>query len=386
MALRTAIIIVALASAVVSADALDHYFVWPVPAFVAPPPVPADNPMSAAKVELGRHLFYDARLSRDSSVACASCHDQARAFTDGRKVGIGIEGTVGKRNAPSLANIGYMPQLTWGNPHMTSPEKQALVPLFGDNPLEMGSAGHEDAIFSTLAADPYYADALPRAFPDHPRLDLFTLTRALGAFERTLISVNSPYDRYKYWGEADAISEAAKRGERLFFSHRLECYHCHTGLLFTDNIQTSRSPVTEAGNHNNGLYNIGGTGAYPANATGFYEFTGNPADMGRFRTPSLRNVGVTAPYFHDGSAATLEEVIAHYAAGGRTISEGPYAGDGSKNPYKDPLIVGFKISEAETADLVAFLNSLTDESFLTNPAFSDPWPKGHPASIHRAMP
>ena len=383
---RTAIVVVALVSAVCSADALDHYFAWPVPAYMATPAVPADNPMSEAKVDLGRHLFYDARLSRDGSVACASCHDHTKAFTDGRPVSLGINGTVGKRNAPSLGNVGYMPQLTWGNPHMDSPEKQALVPLFGDNPLEMGSAGRDDAIFKLLAADPYYAEAFPASFPDHSQIDLFTVTRAIGAFQRTLISLNSPYDRYKYWGEADAISPEAKRGEQLFFSHRLECYHCHTGVLFTDNMQSSRTPVPELGNHNNGLYNLDGKGAYPATATGFFEFTGNPADMGRFRTPSLRNVGVTAPYFHDGSAATLADVIDHYAAAGRTITEGPSAGDGARNPFKDPLIVGFKITDEEKADLIAFLDSLTDESFLTNPAYSDPWPEGHPATINRVMP
>lgn len=383
---RTVILVVALASAACSAYALDRYFVWPVPAYMAPPPVPADNPMNAAKVELGRHLFYDARLSRDETVACASCHDQARAFTDGRPLAIGIADTLGKRNAPSLANVGYLPQLTWANPHMTSPEKQALVPMFGDNPLEMGSAGRETEIFAKLGADPYYAKAFPEAFPDHPDIDLFTITRALGAFERTLISLDSPYDRYKYWGETDAISTEAKRGEKLFFSHRLECYHCHGGMLFTDNLQTSRSAVTETGMHNNGLYNIGGTGAYPAQATGLTEFTGTPSDMGRFRTPSLRNVGVTAPYFHDGSAATLRDVIAHYAAAGRMIASGPYAGDGSKSPYKDGLIVGFTLSDAETSDLVAFLESLTDESFLSNPAYSDPWPEGHKATAKRKMP
>lgn len=382
----TVIVLVALVVAVGSAAAVDRYFVWPVPAYMALPPVPDDNPMSAAKVELGRRLFYDSRLSRDGSVACASCHKQSLAFTDGRTVSIGIEGTVGKRNSPSLGNVGYMPQLTWGNPHMTTPEKQALVPLFGDNPEEMGSAGQDETIFRTLSQDPYYAAAFPESFPERPAIDLFTVTRALAAFQRTLISLNSAYDRYKYWGEAAAISPEAKRGEQLFFSERLECYHCHTGALFTDNVQTSRTPVPELGNHNNGLYNLDGKGAYPANATGFFEFTGNPADMGRFRTPSLRNVGVTAPYFHDGSAATLEEVVGHYAAAGRTIEDGPYAGDGAKSPLKDPLIIGFQISESETADLVAFLNSLTDREFLDNPAYSDPWPDGHPATVNRVMP
>lgn len=363
-----------------------HPFVWSLPAWMAPPPVPEDNPMTPAKVDLGRHLFYDARLSRDGTVACASCHDQARAFTDGRNLAVGVDGTVGIRNAPSLANVGYFPMLTWGNPHMTSLEFQSLVPMFGDNPDEMGSNGKESEIFDLLAADPYYAESFAAAFPERPNVDLFTVTRALGAFQRSMISVNSPYDRFKYWNEEDALSDAAKRGEQLFFDHRFECYHCHVGVMFTDNLQTSRGAIAETGSHNTGLYNINGTGAYPPHSSGFYEFTGRPADIGRFRTPSLRNVGVTAPYFHDGSAETLEDVLAHYARAGRMIEEGPYAGDGSQNPHKDGLIVGFEATNAEIADLIAFLNSLTDESFLTNPAFSDPWPNGHPASVDRVMP
>ncbi|MEM1316512.1 MAG: di-heme enzyme, partial [Pseudomonadota bacterium] len=111
-----------------------------------------------------------------------------------------------------------------------------------------------------------------------------------------------------------------------------------------------------------------------------------PSDMGRFRTPSLRNVALTAPYMHDGSVATLEEAIRHYAAGGRTLPEGPRAGVGAENPFKDPLMVGFEISDAELADLVAFLESLTDQDFLTDPAFADPWPDGHPATANKLMP
>ncbi len=342
--------------------------------------------MSIAKVELGRHLFYDSRMSRDGTIACASCHEQSRAFTDGRPLSIGIEAATGIRNAPSLANVGYLPQLTWGNPHIRNLEFQALVPLFGDDPNEMGSTGRENEIFARLQADPYYVQGFPAAFPEHSGIDLFTITRALGAFERTLISVNSPYDRYKYWGDEAGMSPAAKRGEQVFFGHRFECYHCHSGILFTDNLQTSRSPVPETGNHNNGLYNIDGKGGYPPRGTGFFELTGNAADMGRFRTPSLRNVAVTAPYFHDGSAATLRDVVDHYASAGRTIAEGPYAGNGAANPFKDPMLVGFKASEQEIADLVTFLESLTDEEFLTNAAYADPWPLGHPASVRRKMP
>jgi cytochrome c peroxidase len=361
-------------------------FRWPIPAWMPPPPVPDDVTMTRELVDLGRHLFYDARLSADGQTACASCHQQALAFTDGRTVAVGAHGTVGHRNSPSLANVGYMPTLTWANPHFTTLEFQALVPLFGTEPVEMGLAGQEAALFARLSADPYYAAAFPAAFPDRPAPDLYTITRALGAFQRTLISLDSPYDRATQHGEADALSDAARRGQALFFDHRLECYHCHAGALFTDNLQTARSPFPENAFHNTGLYNLGGTGAYPARGLGRYEFTGVPGDMGRFRTPSLRNVAVTAPYMHDGSIGTLDGVIRHYAAGGRTIADGPLAGAGHANPHKDALVGGFAISEPEIADLIAFLESLTDRDFLTDPAFADPWPPGHPASADRRMP
>jgi cytochrome c peroxidase len=374
------------AETVAARPAILDAFRWPMPAWMPPPPVPDDISMTPDLVDLGRHLFYDARLSVDGQTACASCHQQELAFTDGRPVGVGAHGTIGHRNSPSLANVGYMPTLTWANPHFTTLEFQALVPLFGTEPVEMGMAGQEEALFARLGADPFYAKAFPAAFPDRPAPDLYTITRALGAFQRTLISLNSPYDRATYYGEADAMSDAARRGQALFFDHRMECYHCHTGALFSDNLQTARSPFPENAFHNTGLYNIGGTGAYPAGGLGLYEFTGTAADMGRFRTPSLRNVAVTAPYMHDGSIATLEEVIRHYAAGGRTIPDGPHAGAGHESPLRDSLIVGFEISDAEIADLTAFLESLTDQDFLTDPAFADPWPDGHPANANRVMP
>ena len=367
---------------------LDHLgYRWNMPAWMAPPPVPEDNPMTVAKVELGRHLFYDARLSADNTVSCASCHEQEMAFTDGRKLSVGVFGTQANKNAPSLANVGYNPALTWANPHAGALEFQALFPLFGTEPVEMGMSGREDEMFARLAADDYYPEAFAAAFPERDgTIDLFTVTRALGAFQRSLISTDSAYDRFKHGGQADALTDAAKRGEQLFFDHRFECYHCHMGVMFTDNMQTARSPFAETAFHNNGLYNIGGTGAYPPGQSGLVEFTGRDEDIGKFRTPSLRNVALTAPYMHDGSVATLREVIDHYASGGRTISAGPYAGVGADHPNKSGLLVGFDATEREIDDLIAFLESLTDESFLENPAYADPWPEGHPASATRTMP
>lgn len=380
-ALKVATAAAALAAAAslspaLAADGAQPY-VWRIPSWLPPPAVPADNPMSESKVELGRHLFYDKRLSRNGSMACATCHEQHRAFTDAKPVGVAFDGTHGRRNPMGLANVGYMPVLTWANPNLKLLERQALVPLFGDNPVEMGMAGMERELFDRLAADPVYPPLFAAAFPDDGgALNLATLTRALAAFQRTLISANSPYDRFKYGKDAKALSAAAKRGEDLFFSHRLECYHCHSGFNFTDNIKHARSAFTEVGFHNNGLYNIGGRGLYPPGGEGLGEFTGNVEDTGRFRTPSLRNVTLTAPYMHDGSMKTLDEVLDHYSVGGRTIHSGPHKGNGRANPYRDPLVVGARLSARERADLKAFLASLTDPGFLTDPRFSNPWRTG----------
>lgn len=363
-----------------NADATASVYQWQIPEWLPPPPVPADNPMSEVKVQLGRHLFYDKRLSADGTVSCASCHEQSLGFSDGLVRSRGINNIEAPRNAMTLANVGYSPVLTWGNPHMISLEFQSLVPLFNDEPPEMGNNGLEEALFERLRADEYYPQAFSAAFPEHEgQINLATLTRALGAFQRTLISVNSDYDKYKYGGDRTALSESALRGEAMFFSEAQECYHCHQGFNFTDNVQTARGGFAETAFHNTGLYNIDGRGKYPTRSEGVYELTGNAADMGRFRTQSLRNIAVSAPYFHDGSAATLDEVIDHYAAGGRTLT-GKYEGVGRDNPYKDSLIRGFTISRQERDDLIAFLNSLTDQQFLNEPRFSNPWPADHIAT------
>lgn len=352
-------------------------YTWRIPSWLPPPFVPDDNPMTEAKVELGRHLFYDKRLSRDGSMSCATCHEQAKGFSERRPLAVAFNGAVGHRNAMGLANVGYLPVLTWANPNMKRLEVQALVPIFGDNPIEMGMGGREQELFRRIRAEPIYHQLFKAAFPeDGGDVSLKTITRALASFQRTLISADSPYDRYKYGRQPNAINPSAKRGEELFFSHRLECYHCHSGFNFTNNMQHARSGFPEVGFHNNALYNIDRKGAYPRSATGLAEFTGRAEDMGKFRTPSLRNVAVTAPYMHDGSAASLDAVLDHYSAGGRTIRIGPNKGVGAKSPLRDPLIVGPRLTAAEKRDVIAFLHSLTDQTFLTDKRFSNPWTTG----------
>lgn len=346
---------------------------WELPTGFPEPFVPPDNPMSAVKVELGRRLFYDKRLSQNETMACASCHDQARAFTDGEVTPTGSTGHVLPRNAMSLTNIAYLSFFTWANPKLASLEDQALVPMLADFPLELGIQLDPEAVLARFRDDSELADLFARSFPgeDDP-VTVANITKAIASFERTLISGDSPYDRNIYGGDATAMSPAALRGMDLFFSERAECYHCHAGLTFTSSFRTSTSEPGPADFQNTGLYNIGGTGAYPTGNGGLYEFTGDTDDMGKYRVPTLRNVTLTAPYLHDGSAATLEEVVALYAAGGREITEGPNAGDGRTHPNKSAFVRETDLTEQDQADLVEFLKSLTDETFIRDPRFGPP--------------
>jgi cytochrome c peroxidase len=348
---------------------------WDIPAPFPRPPVPPDNPMSAVKVELGRRLFYDNRMSVTGQRSCASCHQQQYAFTDGKARAEGATGQLHPRSSMSLANVAYLPALTWANPTVTSLEEQALVPMLGTDPVELGLKGREAQFLAQLRNDTLYQRLFRRAFPESS--DPYTLgdvTRAIAAFERTIISVRSPYDRYRFEGDTDAISPSAKRGERIFFSgQRGSCFQCHGGWNFSGAVRYAGDTSAHASFFNTGLYNVAGDYSYPSPNTGVYEITHKRDDIGKFRPPTLRNVAVTGPYMHDGSIATLGDVLDHYAAGGRTIASGPFAGVGHDNPNKAPNVHGFAMTPAERLDMIAFLTSLTDTAFLHNPALSNPW-------------
>lgn len=356
-----------------SGAALDDDYDWDLPSWMEPPPDPAANPTTKAKVELGRHLFYDGRLAADSMRSCASCHQQARSFSDAAPFSWGVTGELTARNTMALANVGYAPSLTWANPYLDSLELQARTPMFGRHPIEMGMDGRQDELVAALSGDPIYRDLFTRAFPDEAgQITLKSITAALGAFERTLVSARSSYDEYRFGGRADAISESAKRGEALFMGERLNCHACHSGPRFNGDVDGAGRPATNF--QNNGLYNVDGRGGYPADNIGMAALTGRHEDTGRFKVPSLRNIAVTAPYMHDGSLPTLAAVLDHYAAGGRLIPGGERnAGDGRASPLKNPLVSGFALSTQEREDVIAFLKSLTDEVFLADPRLSDPW-------------
>jgi cytochrome c peroxidase len=259
----------------------------------------------------------------------------------------------------SLTNVAYNSSFGWADPGLRTLEAQMSVPMFNEHPIELGIAGHEAEIvrrFSTRGDTPWFA----AAFPGDPKpVSLANVVRAIAAFERTLLSADSPFDRYLYRDDRTAITEQAVRGMKLFFSEEIGCSGCHAGFNLSATVAFTKSPKPVLSFNNTGLYDLDGKGAYPADDRGLMNITKKPADMGRFRAPTLRNIALTAPYMHDGSIATLESAITHYATGG-------------KGPLKAPQLKGFAISETEVADLVAFLNSLTDTTFVSNPAFGDP--------------
>ena len=348
--------------------------IWQLPKGFPTPLVPEDNPMTKEKVTLGRYLFYDPKLSGNGAQSCASCHQQDRAFTDGLSVSVGSTGELHPRNAQSLTNVAYNSSFTWGNPVLTELEQQIMVPMFGEFPVELGLMNKEAEVYARFAQDPLYQQLFKAAYPeDAEPVTTKNIVNALASFTRTLISGDSRYDRFVYGGDRDALTPSEKLGLDLFFSEKTECHHCHGGFNFTHSVKhQNNAQFIEMSFHNTGLYNLDAQGAYPVGNRGVFEITGDPQDMGKFRAPSLRNVALTAPYFHDGSAQTLEEVIRFYEAGGRDIPEGEFAGDGSTNPNKSGFVRGFTLTDEERQGLINFLNSLTDETFITNERFSNP--------------
>ena len=347
---------------------------WGLPGGFPRPRVPEDNPMTTAKVELGRHLFYDPRLSGNGTQSCASCHRQELAFTDGLALAVGSTGETHPRSSMALVNVAYNATLTWAHPELERLEDQIPTPMFGTHPIELGITGHEDVVLDRLRQAELYGPLFREAFPgETDPVEWDNIVKALASFTRALISVDSAYDRFVYQGDLEAMSESAQRGMELFLSEDFECHHCHGGFNFSVASVHAATAFDEKVFHNTGLYDLG-DGAYPHDNQGAFDITHHPEDMGKFRPPTLRNVAVTAPYMHDGSIATLEDVLDTYAAGGRRIEQGPNAGDGRSNPFKSGFVPGFPITEQEKQDLLAFLHALTDEAFLTDPRFSDPFP------------
>jgi cytochrome c peroxidase len=326
-----------------------------LPYFFPEVPIPDDNPMTLEGVELGRMLFYDPILSKDSTISCASCHQPSLAFTDGVTLSIGVDGALSKRNAMSLANVAFYGNGLFWDGRVKTLEEQSLHPI--EDPVEMATTVPE--VLEKLRTSDRYATRFRQAFGINDRSELSAdlLAKALAQFERTLISKDAKYD-YANWDrgvETKFFTNEELRGKKLFvLEDDLEvphpgCTHCHnnTALLTTNEYA------------NNGL-------DYAESLTDFTDLglgavTGQLIDNGKFRVPTLRNIALTAPYMHDGRFKTLEEVIDHYSSGGHFADN------------VDANILAFPLSEQDKLDLIAFMHTFTDTVFTQNPAFQNPF-------------
>lgn len=296
---------------------------------------------------LGQHLFFDRRLSFNNTKSCSSCHEPGFAFSDGYRRSATATGDMTLRNAPSLINAGLLHFFDAADPSVTDLETQHRRPLYAVGPVELGVTGNEELILARFRNEPLYGEMFPAVFPgqDDP-FRMPNVIRAIAAYVSTLKSEDSPYDRFLR-GDRDVLTESEKRGMELFFSDRLSCGSCHVPPHLTT--------ATQPGPADSVYIN---TGILPLSADdpGLEAHTGKAGDRGKFKIPSLRNVAVTAPYMHDGSVATLGEVIDLYSKGG-------------KGPYADPRIKGFHLAEAEKIQLIDFLYALTDSTIFRNPRF-----------------
>ncbi len=322
-----------------------------VPNYFPQLPAGASEGLTKEGIALGRRLFYDPILSSDSTFSCQSCHLQELAFTDGTARSLGVRGLEGKRSAMSLANLAFNVNGFFWDGRAGTLERQAVHPV--EDMLELNEDW--DNVLAKIRRHATYPEAFKAAFgtPLRSEIDRDQVTQALAQFERTLLSTSSRFDSVVQLNQG-FFTEQEEQGRELFFLEfalpnviHPGCSHCHNQPLFGDNQFK-----------NNGLDNVSSLADFTDGGRG--EATGNVFDNGKFRTPTLRNIALTAPYMHDGRFATLEEVIDHYASGGHGVEN------------EDPNITGFEISAEDRAAMVAFLRTLTDQNFISNSAFSDP--------------
>jgi len=290
------------------------------------PHIPKDNQLTESRIALGKKLFFDKTMSRDSSLSCATCHIPEFAFTDRLPKSIGIRNQKVSRNAPTLTNVAYLDKflLDGVNPSL---ETQVMVPIHETNEFDF----HVILIAERMKQNPNYVRLCNEAYDSEP--NPYAITHAIACFERTLISGNSKYDQFFFQGDSNALSSSQKRGMDLYYND-LYCSNCHGGFNFTNQSLT-----------NNGLYLN-----YPD--SGRMRLTNSEKDRAVFKVPTLRNIALTYPYMHDGSILNLEKVIEHYMSGGKAHAN------------KDSIITPFELNQKEKQDLLAFLRSLTDSTFI----------------------
>ena len=294
--------------------------------------IPENNPMTFEGVELGRKLFNDPILSANNTLACINCHMPESSFSDPNQFSTGIDGFLGNRNSSALINLGWSSSFNWDG-SVKSLEEQAFEPV--TNSLEMHNSWNN--VENTLNQDEEYLLLFKQAY-NIDYIDSTHVVMAIAQFERTLISSNSKFDKYSRGEEVFTKSEL--NGFAIFNSEKGDCFHCHGTSLFTDNLF-----------HNNGL------DVEPFLDLGLGKITENTSDNGKFKTPTLRNIEVSAPYMHDGRFATLEKVIEHYDSGGHFSS--------TVDPLMKKLGVGLNLTNQEKSDLIAFLKTLTDYDYIT---------------------
>ncbi|WIO74114.1 cytochrome c peroxidase [Porticoccaceae bacterium LTM1] len=330
--------------------------------------VPDDNPLTNEGFELGRRLFYDTKLSANNTVACATCHLQELAFTDGKRTAVGISGKPLDFNSMSLVNLMWGPQHFFWNGRAASLEDQALTPI--QDPNEMGQ--NLDELVRELEADPQYPQLFAAAYGD---ITPQNIAKALATFQRALVSDNSKYDQYLR-GELK-LSEQEELGRKLFMAHPDvkvslrggNCIDCHSQFL------TSGFNTLYDGFSNNGLDDEQHL------RPGLQTVTNDPNHRGMFKVPSLRNIAVTAPYMHDGRFATLEEVLEHYDNGVmRSNTLSPLIAEATNLSKGQDAPIELHLSDAEKQAIIAFLHTLTDQSLLTNPDFANPFSPANPAA------
>ncbi len=317
--------------------------------------------------ETGKLLFFDPVLSANSSKSCASCHNPQFAFTDRYKRTLGAFADMSTRNTQGLINITANKFFNWADTSVTSLEQQMERPLFSHAVIEMGLQKYDPLVLEKLKKNKQYATLFKQSFSGvKDPVTWKNIKTAIAAYVTSLQSMNAPYDRYKK-GNSSAISASAVRGEQLFNSDKLNCRSCHVPPYFG----ADSSLPADRQYYNIGLYNLAGNN-YANDDNGLFTVSKKETDKGKFRTPTLRNLMFTAPYFHDGSAETLEDALLVFEKGGRHIEKGVWQGDGRLNKYKSNLITGFTITTEEKIDLINFLYSLSDSSVLNNPSFQNP--------------
>ena len=326
--------------------------VVPVPEGVLPLEVPADNPLTAAKVELGKKLYFDRRLSKDDTISCATCHDPRLGFAEHKAVSDGVAGGKGVRNAPTVMNAAFFREQFWDG-RAPSLEAQAVLPII--NPVEMAMPDHP-SVEKKLSGLADYPPLFQKAFGES-KVTIARVGQALASFERTLISLDAPIDRFLA-GDGNAISAAAKRGWDVY-NGKGRCATCHAHAsvfpLFTDEKYHNLGVASKPAEFESLARRLESNsaefekleGAPGADELGRFRVTRQRPDLGAFKTPHLRNVALTAPYMHDGSEATLADVVAFYDKGG------------NPNPWLDGGILPLGLTEQERADLVALLETFT---------------------------